>query len=275
MLLRRRVPGTEVCGGCGLVFCTMIAYNNRTCADGTTGFHLSNARGTSLNPASVFLVHDHTLFREGLRHNLNNVADFVVAGEAHNGQQTIQLVSQIEPDIVVLSIDLPGVSGLEVARVIKRSHPHISIVLLSSSIDSQQVVKAIRVGVAAYVPLNVTWEDILETLRDVRRGNFPINNLVLTMPNVASQVLNAFREMAAEEDSNTIYSPLSPRELQVLELVAIGQTNKEIALSLDISNQTVKNHISSILRKLAVNDRTHAVVYAIRRGWIKASLPSD
>lgn len=233
-------------------------------------------RGTSLNTAaSVLLVHDHTLFREGLRHNLGNVPDFTVAGEADNGQQTIQLVAQVEPDIVLMSIDLPGVSGLEVARVIKRSHPHIAIILFSSSMDSQQVVKSIRAGVAAYVPLNVSWDNILATLRDVRRGNFPINDLVLAMPNVASSVLDAFREMAAEEDSNNIYSPLSPRELQVLELVATGQTNKEIALSLDISNQTVKNHISSILRKLAVNDRTHAVVYAIRRGWIKAALPSD
>ena len=99
--------------------------------------------------------------------------------------------------------------------------------------------------------------------------------LVLGLPDVAAQVLMAFRQMAVDEDTQSIYSPLSPRELQVLELVAAGRTNKEIAVQLDISNQTVKNHVSSILRKLAVNDRTQAVVYAMRRGWIKVVLPGD
>jgi DNA-binding NarL/FixJ family response regulator len=109
----------------------------------------------------------------------------------------------------------------------------------------------------------------------VRRGDYPINELVLSLPDVAAQVLAAFRQMAVDEDTQSIYSPLSPRELQVLELVAAGRTNKEIAAQLDISNQTVKNHVSSILRKLAVNDRTQAVVYAMRRGWIKVVLPGD
>ena len=174
-----------------------------------------------------------------------------------------------------MEIDLPGVNGLEVARAIKRTHPHIGIVLLSASMDGQQVVKAIRAGVAAYAPRNVSPEKLLRVLNQVRHGDYPINDLVLSLPDVAAQVLMAFRQMAVDEDTQSIYSPLSPRELQVLELVAAGQTNKEIAVQLDISNQTVKNHVSSILRKLAVNDRTQAVVYAMRRGWIKVVLPGD
>lgn len=224
---------------------------------------------------SIVLVHAHALFREGLRHNLAELPDFQITGEASNGQQAIQLVDYTDPDLVLMEVDLPGVNGLEVSRAIKRSHPHVGIVLLSSSIDGQQVVKAIRAGVAAYLPRNTSWDNLLETLYDVRKGTYPINELVLSLPDVAAKVLMAFRQMAVDEDTQSIYSPLSPRELQVLELVAAGRTNKEIALLLDISNQTVKNHVSSILRKLAVNDRTQAVVYAMRRGWIKVALPGD
>jgi DNA-binding NarL/FixJ family response regulator len=228
-----------------------------------------------VSPTSIVLVHAHALFREGLRHNLASQPDFRIVGEASNGQQAIQLVDYTDPDLVLMEIDLPGVNGLEVARAIKRTHPHIGIVLLSASMDGQHVVKAIRAGVAAYQPRNVSWERLLRALHQVRHGDYPINDLVLSLPDVAAQVLAAFRQMAVDEDTQSIYSPLSPRELQVLELVAAGRTNKEIAAQLDISNQTVKNHVSSILRKLAVNDRTQAVVYAMRRGWIKVVLPGD
>ena len=226
-------------------------------------------------PSSIVLVHAHELFREGLRHHLANTPDFRIVGEASNGQQAIQLVDYTDPDMVVMEIDLPGVNGLEVARAIKRSHPHTSVVLLSASMEGQQVVKAIRAGVAAYIPRNISPEKLLRTLHQLQRGDYPINELVLSLPDVATQVLAAFRQMAVDEDTQSIYSPLSPRELQVLELVAAGRTNKEIAAHLDISNQTVKNHVSSILRKLAVNDRTQAVVYAMRRGWIKVALPGE
>ena len=228
-----------------------------------------------MSQASIVLVHAHAIFREGLRHNLISVPDFRIAGEASNGQQAIQLVDYTDPDLVLMEFDLPGVNGMEVARAIKRTHPHIGIILLSSSMDGQQVVKAIRAGVAAYLPRNVSWEELLPTLRRVQRNDYAINDLVLSFPEVAAQVLQAFRQMAVDEDTQSIYSPLSPRELQVLELIAAGRTNKEIAAQLDISNQTVKNHVSSILRKLAVNDRTQAVVYAMRRGWIKVVLPGD
>lgn len=228
-----------------------------------------------MNVTSIVLVHAHALFREGLRGHMMALPDFRIAGEASNGQQAIQLVDYTDPDLILMEIDLPGVNGLEVSRAIKRTHPHIGIVLLSASMDAQHVVKAIRAGVAAYLPRNVSWDELLRTLYEVRRGVYPINELVLSLPDVAAQVLAAFRQMVVDEDTQSIYSPLSPRELEVLELVAAGRTNKEIALQLDISNQTVKNHVSSILRKLAVNDRTQAVVYAMRRGWIKVVLPGD
>jgi DNA-binding NarL/FixJ family response regulator len=226
-------------------------------------------------PTTIVLVHAHEIFRQGLRHNIATVSDYKIVGEASNGQQAIQMVDNLEPDIVVMSMDLPGVNGLEVSRAIKRSHASVAVVLLSAAMDGQQVVKAIRAGVASYLPRNVSWDKLVRTFNQVRRGEYPINELVLSLPEVAFQVLATFRQMAVDEDTQSIYSPLSPRELQVLELVAAGRTNKEIALNLDISNQTVKNHVSSILRKLAVNDRTQAVVYAMRRGWIKVAMPGE
>ncbi|GAB4442354.1 MAG: response regulator transcription factor [Chloroflexi bacterium OHK40] len=228
-----------------------------------------------MSVTSIVLVHAHALFREGLRHHLNAESDFRITGEASNGQQAIQLVDYTDPDLVLMEVDLPGINGLEVSRAIKRTHPHVGIVLFSADMDGDHVVKAIRAGVAAYLPRNIGWEALHEVLTEVRRGGYPINDLVLSLPDVASQVIEAFRLMVVDEDTQSIYSPLSPRELEVLELVAAGRTNKEIAFQLDISNQTVKNHVSSILRKLAVNDRTQAVVYAMRRGWIKVVLPGE
>lgn len=228
-----------------------------------------------MSTTSILLVHAHALFREGLRHHLRTMPNFKIVGEASNGQQAIQLVDYSDPDLVLIELDLPGINGLEVSRAIKRNHPHVGIILFGSKLDSGSVVKAIRAGVAAYLPHNVEWPILLQTMLAVRRGCYPINDLVLSLPDVATQVLSAFRQMIIDEESDTIYSPLSMRELEVLDLVAAGRTNKEIARHLEISNQTVKNHISSILRKLAVNDRTQAVVYALRRGWIKVVLPGD
>jgi DNA-binding NarL/FixJ family response regulator len=232
-------------------------------------------REPSVSLTSIVLVHAHALFREGLRHHLSELPEFRITGEASNGQQAIQLVDYTDPDLVLMEVDLPGVNGLEVSRAIKRSHPQVGVILFSAAMDGDHVVRAIRAGVAAYLPRNIDWQTLLQVLNDVRRGDYPINDLVLSLPDVASQVMEAFRQMVVDEDTQSIYSPLSPRELEVLELVAAGRTNKEIAVLLDISNQTVKNHVSSILRKLAVNDRTQAVVYAMRRGWIKVVLPGD
>ncbi len=224
-----------------------------------------------MSKSGVVLVHAHPLFRQGLRYHLSGHPEFRITGEAGNAQEAIQLVDYTDPDVVLIEIDLPGVNGLEVARAIKRSHPNVGIILLSADNDFSNMIRALRAGVAAYIPRNVPWEELLKVLQDVRRGEYPINDLVLREPQIAALVLNEFRSLTSEEEVENIYTPLSPREIEVLDLVASGRTNKEIAVKLNISNQTVKNHISSILRKLAVNDRTQAVVYAMRRGWIKVS----
>lgn len=228
-----------------------------------------------MSQTSIVLVHAHELFRGGVRGYLATQSDFKILGEASNGQQAIQLVDYTSPHIVLMDIDLPGINGMEVARAMKRSHPEVGIILMNATVDGQLVVRAIRAGVSAFVLRTISGEGLIHEIRRVRRGEYPINELVLSQADVASQVLEAFRQIGIEDNGQAIYSPLSPRELQVLDLIASGRSNKEIAVHLDISNQTVKNHVSSILRKLAVNDRTHAVVYAMKRGWINVTLPGE
>ncbi len=218
--------------------------------------------------STVVLVHSYTLFRKGLCQSISQLPEFRVVGEAANGQQAIQVVSETEPDMVLIDMNLPGIHGLEVAHVIKKNHPDTGIILFCPSLDCQDVVKAIRIGIAACLLNTVSWDDMVQAFYEVQKGNYPINDLVLTFPAVATLVLDTFRKLAMDQSCLQVYSPLSPREIQVLELVASNQSNKEIAASLEISNQTVKNHVSSILRKLAVNDRTQAAIYAVSQGWI-------
>jgi DNA-binding NarL/FixJ family response regulator len=138
--------------------------------------------------------------------------------------------------------------------------------------DDEQLFNSIRAGANAYGTKDIDPEDLIVLIRRVARGEYLINENVLSRPFVASKVLDQFRELAQmDEVSNSVFSPLTPREVEILDCVAHGNSNKEIARLLSISDQTVKNHITSILRKLAVNDRTQAVIYALRHGWIKLS----
>lgn len=231
-------------------------------------------RGETTNKTTLVLVHAHAIFREGLRYHFSAAPHYKIIGEASNGQQAIRMVDYSNPDVIVMDVDLPGINGIEVARTVKLNHPNIGVVLLSDLNDHDGIVKSLRAGVAAYLSRTISWDDLLAAVDMVRTGNYPINELVLNDPAVAAAVMGAFRQLTMDTNTEHVYSPMSPREIEVLELVAAGQTNKEIALRLEISNQTVKNHISSILRKLAVNDRTQAVVFALQRGWIRV-LPGE
>jgi DNA-binding NarL/FixJ family response regulator len=223
------------------------------------------------NPIRVLIVDDHPLFRQGIRWSLEDAHDVEVIGEAENGQEALKLTERLNPDVVLVDINLPGLNGLEVARVIKRRDPRIGIIVLSVYEDDDQLFQAIKVGAAAYSSKDVNPEDLLLYIREVARGKYLINESVLAKPTVATRVLHQFRELAATEDEQTtpLFAPLTSREIEILDCIARGLSNKEIASELSISGQTVKNHITSILSKLQVNDRTMAVIYAIKKGWIK------
>jgi DNA-binding NarL/FixJ family response regulator len=218
----------------------------------------------------ILIVDDHPLFRRGIRWSLENEHDVLVVGEAADGQSAVQQVDMTMPDVVLIDINMPQMSGLEVTRIIKRRHPQMGVIILTMHEDDEQLFHAIRVGAAAYCTKDVEAEELIRLIRRVARGEYLINENVLSRPFVASRVLDQFRELSQMDQVNEgVFSPLTPREVEILDCVAQGNSNKEIARILSISDQTVKNHITSILRKLAVNDRTQAVIYALRHGWIK------
>ncbi len=218
----------------------------------------------------IILVDDHPLFRQGVRHALDGIQDIQIIGEASDGQMAIQMCDTLSPDVILCDINLPGLNGLEATRVVRRRNPHIAVIVLTVHEDDEQLFHAIKVGAAAFTTKDVGQDKLVDMIRRVGRGEYLINENVATKPFVASRVLKQFRDLAAlDQDEEGLFAPLTSREIEILDCIARGMSNKEIARNLLISDQTVKNHITSILRKLMVNDRTQAVIYALRRGWIK------
>ncbi len=218
----------------------------------------------------VLIADDHPIFRQGLRGVLESEPDIEVVGEAADGKQAITLARAVAPDVILVDVHMPGSDGLEVARSVKLHLPRAGIILMTAYDDEEQLFQAIKVGASAFFLKDIRPDELLDGIRRAAQGEYLINESVLTKPLVASRVLKQFRDLSmVGQEMEPLFVPLSAREIEVLDYIARGNSNKEIARALKISDQTVKNHITSILRKLAVNDRTQAVVYALRRGWIK------
>ena len=219
---------------------------------------------------SLLLIDDNLIYRRGLVASLSGEPDFEIVGQAAQGDEALSLVTVHAPDVIISESRIAGQDGLELARRVRLHSAKTAIIILADNDDDEQLFQAIRVGAAAYCTRAIQPEELIETIRRVAQGEYLINDTVLTKPNVATRVLERFRDLMVEGPAvETIFAPLSAREIEVLERIAKGNSNKEIARQLRISDQTVKNHITSILRKLAVNDRTQAVVLALRQGWIK------
>ena len=222
----------------------------------------------------ILIVDDHALMRVGMRNILEREPDFVVVGEADDGRSAIEAAAELSPDIILMDLSLPAPGGIETTQRIKRELPSAGIIVLAVNEDEDALFDAIKAGAAAFILKDVGPDDLVTIIRRVAAGEFLINDKVFAKPAVASRVLKEFRELAIYgQEATPIFAPLSPREVEILDNIAQGMTNKQVAYALSISEQTVKNHMSSILRKLSVNDRTQAVVYAMRQGWIK--MPED
>ncbi len=228
----------------------------------------------------VIIVDEQPLFRQGIRATLEQMGDCVIVGESTDMDTVLELSRTGNPDVALIDAGLTTSDPLEIARQSRHIAPRMAIIILTPSEDEERLFQSIKVGAAAYYTRNITPEELADAVRKVSHGEYLINDDVLSKPQIASRVLKSFRELTVEEeegsngDSKDIYSPLSTREVEILDYIARGNSNKEIAKSLKISDQTVKNHITSILKKLSVNDRTAAVVHALRHGWIKMHDPT-
>jgi DNA-binding NarL/FixJ family response regulator len=222
----------------------------------------------------ILIVDDHALFRVGIRNILEREPDLEVVGEADDGRTALDAAFATNPDVILMDLSLPTPGGIETTQRVKRELPSAAIVVLSTEEDEDALFESIKAGAAAFILKDIAPEDLVMIIRRVVAGEYLINDKVFSKPAVASRVLKEFRELAVYgQEAAPIFAPLSPREVEILDNIAQGMTNKQVAYALSISEQTVKNHMSSILRKLSVNDRTQAVVYAMRQGWIR--MPED
>jgi DNA-binding NarL/FixJ family response regulator len=218
----------------------------------------------------VMIVEDHPLFRQGLRRVLETEADIKVIAEVEDGEQAVVKASDMLPDVIVMDINLPKLNGLQATRQITSNIEQARVIVLTAYHDDEQLFHALKAGAVAYYPKHVDPKVLISAIRAAHGGNYVIGEEVMAKPQVASWLIKQFEELAVfDESPNEMFAPLSVREMSILQLIARGASNKEIARELKISRQTVKNHMSSILRKLAVNDRTQAAVLALRRGWIR------
>ena len=218
-----------------------------------------------MDRVKVMIIDDQALFRAGVRHVLSQQADLEIL-DCDPGQDPPELIEDNIPDVVLLGSDLAGLGGFEMGRRIARHHPNTKVIVMSPNPDDEELFEVIKTAAVACLSKNSTAEDLAGTIRRACNGEYPINESLIARPVVARHVLEQFQRM--RKTMGAVVAPLTCRETQILDHIADGNTNKEIARILGISEQTIKNHVSAILRKLNANDRAHAVVLAIRHGWI-------
>ncbi len=222
---------------------------------------MSQASETSHDEPRVLLVDDHDLFRTGLRNLLEQEGGVQVAGEAPNGAEAVRLVRELAPDVVVMDLNMPSMSGVEATRHITALSPLTRVIVLTISDEDSDVLDAIVAGACGYLLKDSSISEVMAGIHAAAA------NQSLISPTIASKVLQRVRATTEDaEMADTIRAELSDRELQVLKLIANGQDNAQIAAELVISPKTVKNHISNILMKLQIQNRIQAAVYAVRSG---------
>ena len=231
--------------------------------------------GTEISPKDVrgpthlAIVDDHELARESLQNMLSDESDIEIVGEAANGRQALLLCSRFGPDLILMDVRMPVMDGLTVTKEIKQRYPEISVMMLTMHENPDYLLEALKAGAAGYVLKDAPREEIIEAVRRVRNGETPLD------PELAARLLRRLasegemrRGTGSPPEAAYAVEPLTPRELEVLGLMKLGRTNRQIAGDLVISLGTAKNHVEHIISKLGVSDRTRAVVQALELGLI-------
>jgi DNA-binding NarL/FixJ family response regulator len=222
-------------------------------------------------PARLAIVDDHELSRAGVRAMLMDVDDFEIVGEAKDGLEALELCKRAHPDLVLMDLRMPRMDGLSATRSIKEEHPEISVLVMTMHENPDYLLRALRAGAAGYILKDADYEDVVSAIKRVLSGESPL------APELAAQLLRRIAlEVREPEAGGTspelkraiLVQPLTPRETEVLEHLAQGKTNRQIADEFVISIGTVKNHVEHLISKLGVSDRTQAVVKALQLGII-------
>jgi two-component system, NarL family, response regulator LiaR len=212
-------------------------------------------------PVTVLLVDDHAIVRQGVRAYLDTQPDLQVVGEAGSGTEAIRLAAEQAPDVVLMDLVMPGMDGVEATRRLKQASPRSQVIVLTSYHQDEHIFPAIRAGALSYLLKDVGPAELAEAVRKAAHGEAVLH------PQVAARVVQELQ--GASRDALNPFTDLSDRELEVLKLIAAGASNEQIAEKLVISEKTVKSHVSNILSKLHVADRTQAAVYAWREGVVR------
>jgi len=218
-----------------------------------------------MDKIKVMIIDEQALFRAGVSQILSQQPDLEIL-ECDPRQNALELIEANLPDVALLGSDLASLSGIELGRTISQHYPNTKVIVLSPDPDDEELFEVIKTAAAACLSKKATGEELASTIRRAHNGEYPINESLMTRPRIARQVLNQFRGLTKTLEG--VAAPLTKRETQILTYVAEGNSNKEIAHILSISEQTIKNHVSAILRKLNANDRAHAVALALHSGWI-------
>jgi two-component system, NarL family, response regulator DegU len=216
----------------------------------------------------VFILSSQSIFRQGLSSSLSHGEGIEVAGAEDVNEGVLPDLASLLPDVVIVDVDTPVDTGLKLARRIRQLIPNIGVVILTPNPSDDQLFQAIKAQASAYLGKDVTGQQLIDVVRRTARGEHPINESLTTNPRVAEKVLRDFQDMSLGKGAEVIIAPVTPREKEILTYMVQGYLNKQIAFALKISEQTVKNHVTSILRKLNANARTQAVVEAIRQGLV-------
>jgi two-component system, NarL family, response regulator LiaR len=209
----------------------------------------------------VLLADDHLITREGVRRLLTDEPNFKVIGEASDGEEAVQRVSELHPDVVIMDVAMPKLNGIEATRQIKLNNPEIAVLILTAYDDDEYVFGLLEAGASGYLLKTASGDSLIRAINAVYK------NEPMLDPIIARKVLDRFRFPSKVQPAPKVAEPLSDREMEILKLAAEGMGNKDIAEKLDISRRTVEGALRTIFNKLGVSSRVEAITYALKKGW--------